>query len=96
MIDIAIKNEKTLLHGHYKRNEHVDEGHVWRITRTSLNQIKNAWNTSIEKSAMYRTITSEVVPILAEMNTPFSPETRWERVARLAAEAAAEEETEGE
>ena len=91
MLEICIREEKTHLHGHFERNKDAELSHLHKAIQEGLKAGKINWNDTPTMSSKYSTISSEVGALITSFETPFSPETRAERVVRLAAEAAAEE-----
>ena len=91
--DQAIKDaqavEKAHLLGHHARETEPEQGHIHNAVRLALSSAKTAFAATTEKAAQYRLISTEAAALISRMADPHTPETRWDRVARIAREEAA-------
>lgn len=78
--------EKTEHLGHFVQVD-PEVGHVHDAVRQAIRATKAKWAESTTDLARYRTIAGFVTPITRTLSTPHKPETRWDKAARLAAEA---------
>lgn len=88
--------EKAHHLGHFAQNPATDQGHVHSAVRIALNAAKTAFAASPEKIAQYRLITTEAVSLISRMSAPHTPETRWAKAARIAAEEKAKKDAAAE
>ena len=78
--------EKAHHIGHFVQTHPPNQGHVHNAVRLALTAAKVAFAASPEKAAQYRLISTEASALIARMNDPHTPETRWDKAARIAAE----------
>lgn len=93
-----VEAEKAEHLGHFAQTD-PEVGHVHDAVRLAINATKNKWAASPASLTRYRTIVESIREISKRLAMPHTPETRWDKEARLererkAAEAAANEEQE--
>ena len=88
----AEKAEQSEILGHFHRDPHPSIGHLHDAIKAGLASAKTAWAATTVLVARYRNISAEANALITRFGSPHTPETRWEKEARLEAERLAAEE----
>ena len=87
IIACALKHVRELHIGAYHQAPHGS--HIFERVRTCI--AKAAFIHKFTQSAAYASVSGEMSAIIAEVSNPHDYETRWDKAARVKAEAAANE-----